>query len=172
MSLSHILTVSPLTRVRRHHALEHATLQILARKCPHLPLAGYSDVRGFWIVGNVSTEIVRDAVDEALSRLRAGESQLAIHPNCGTNFVVTGLLAGSAAWLVMAFGEGGWRRRLQDWPLVVAASALAAILAQPLGLKLQARVTTDARPGEMQIIEIKVSQVRGLGIHRVITRHT
>ena len=169
--LQRMIIVSPFTRVRRHHALEHATLQVLSRKNPHVSLMGYSDVRGFWIVGNIPTETLRDGVDEALSRLQAGESQLAIHPNCGTNFVVTGLVAGSAAWLAMAFGKGGWRSRLQDWPTVVAVTALGAVLAQPLGLRLQARVTTDARPGEMRVTEIIVSQLRGVAVHRVITRH-
>jgi hypothetical protein len=167
-----LISVSPITRIRRHHALEHATMQVLSKKYPFVSIMGYSDVRGFWIVGNLSTEAVRDGVDEALSRLQAGESQLAIHPNCGTNFVVTGLVAGSAAWLVTAFSQGDLRRRLQDWPLVVAVTALCAVLAQPLGLRLQAKVTTDARPGDMKVTEITVYQVRGVYAHRVITRHT
>jgi hypothetical protein len=170
--LTSLISVSPITRIRRHHALEHATLQVLSKKNPSVSTMGYSDVRGFWIVGNVSTEMVRDAVEEALSRLRAGESQLAIHPNCGTNFVVTGLMTGGAAWLVMAFSQGSWRRRLDDFPLVVAVSALGAVLAQPLGMRLQARVTTDAHPGEMKVTEILIHHVRGVVMHRVITRHT
>ena len=170
--LTRFITVTPFTRVRRHHALEHATLQILAKNNPRVSMMGYSDVRGFWLVGNVSTEAVRDAVDEALSRLRAGESQLAIHPNCGTNFVVTGLFAGAAAWLVMAFSQGSWRRRIENFPLAVAAGTMGAVLAQPLGLKLQARVTTDAQPGEMKVMEIVVYEMRGVVTHRVITRHT
>ena len=165
------LSVSPITRIRRHHALEHAALQVIAKKNPHVSILGYSDVRGFWLVGNLPTETVRDGVDEALNRLRGGESQLAIHPNCGTNLVVTGILAGSAAWLVTAFSQGGLRKRLEDWPLAVAASMLGVVLAQPLGLKLQAKVTTDAQPGEMQVTEINVYQVRGVCAHRIITRH-
>ena len=166
-----LLSIAPLKHTRRHHALEHATLKVLSNKHPHISLLGYSDMGGFWIVGNVPTESLRDAVDEALIRLQGGESQLAIHPNCGTNFVVAGLLAGSAAWLVMAFSQGSARRRLQDWPLVVASSAVGVALAQPLGMMLQARVTTEPRPGEMKITEIRVYQIRGVAVHRVITRH-
>ncbi len=41
-------TWNPALRVRRNHALEHATLQILTeKKHPHT-LAGLSDTRGFW----------------------------------------------------------------------------------------------------------------------------
>ena len=165
------LYVSPFTRIRRHHALEHATLQVLSKNNPYQSFFGYSDVRGFWVVGNISTEAVRDAVEEALSRLKAGEAQLAVHPNCGTNFAVAGLLAGSAAWLMMAFSKDGFRRRLQDWPLVVAASTIGVVFARPLGILLQQHVTTDAHPGQMRVIEIIVSQLRGVCLHRVITRH-
>ena len=167
-----LMTVSPIARIRRHHALEHATLHVLAKTNPHVSILGYSDVRGFWIIGNLSTESVRDGVEEALSRLREGETQLAIHPNCGTNLVVTGLIAGSLAWLTASFSKGDWRKRLQDWPLVIAASTLGVAVGHPLGLLLQARVTTDARPGDMKVTEIVVYQLRGVCAHRVVTRHT
>jgi hypothetical protein len=61
---------------------------------------------------------------------------------------------------------------MQDWPLVVAVTALGAVMAQPLGIRLQAKVTTDARPGDMKVTEITVYQLRGVCAHRVITRHT
>src|SRR5512141_1408005 len=90
--------VSPLSRLQRNHGLEHATLHVLADGDPHLSLAGHSDLGGFWILGNVETDTLRSAVQEALERMRNGEHNLAVHPNCGTNFVATGALAGLAAW--------------------------------------------------------------------------
>ena len=69
--LDKILNFPLLSRVRRNHALEHATLQVLARKKPNLMVAGYSDTRGFLIIGAVSTDQLHDAVNEALRRLRA-----------------------------------------------------------------------------------------------------
>ena len=74
------------SRIRRNHALEHATLSILGRKTAQLSAAGYSDTSGFFIIGNVSTDQLREATTEALHRLQAGEAHLAIHPFCGTNF--------------------------------------------------------------------------------------
>ncbi len=92
---------SPFSRLQRNHGLEHATLHMLAERHPHLSLAGHSDMGGFWILGNVETEDLRAAVNEALTRMQQGEHELSIHPNCGTNFVATGALAGLAAWTGM-----------------------------------------------------------------------
>ena len=67
------------SRVRRNHGLEHATLHILSQRYPKRSLAGHSDTGGFWILGDVSIEDVYEAVEEALSRLRNGEKHLAVH---------------------------------------------------------------------------------------------
>src|SRR5512147_3069088 len=99
--LDKLLNWPPISRVRRNHALEHATLQIMARKRPTTIAAGYSDTSGFWVIGQVSTEDLEESIKEALARLHAGEHELAIHPNCGTNFVAAGAVAGSLAWLGM-----------------------------------------------------------------------
>ena len=68
-----ILNIQPLRRIRQNHALEHATLQVLAGKHPKLVLAGYSDASGFWILGDVETGELLKAVEEARQRMLAGE---------------------------------------------------------------------------------------------------
>jgi hypothetical protein len=169
--LKQIFAIPPILKTRRHHALEHATLQVLSRNYPQIPTMGYSDAGGFWVVGNLATEAVRDAVDEALSRLQKGETQLAVHPNCGTNYVVAGTLAGSLAWLVMASSQGNMRRRFQDWPLVVMVSIFGFILGLPLGIKFQRQVTIDPQPGNMKVIEIRIFKVLGVPVHRIHTHY-
>ena len=77
---------------RRNHALEHATIHMLARKYADKNLAGHSNPTGFFLFGDMSTEDIRTAVNEAMARLRAGESELAIHPGCGTNFATSMVL--------------------------------------------------------------------------------
>ena len=79
-----------ISRVQRNHGLEHATLHILSQRYPKQSLAGHSDTAGFWIIGDVTIEDVYESVEEALSRLRNGEKHLAVHRNCGTNFVTSG----------------------------------------------------------------------------------
>src|SRR6266550_1215228 len=75
-------------RVRKNHALEHATITILSGMIPTLSVSARSSSDGFIIFGDVDLGLLRRALDEALSRLQAGEAELAIHPNCGTNLAV------------------------------------------------------------------------------------
>src|SRR5947207_2421095 len=75
-------------RIRQNHALEHATITILSGYVPNLRISARSSSRGFIIFGDVDLGQLRRALDEALRRLQAGEAELAIHPNCGTNVVV------------------------------------------------------------------------------------
>jgi hypothetical protein len=167
--INRALNFSLISRIRRNHALEHATLQILSKKHSKLSVAGYSDTRGFLIVGNVSTDQLRDGVNEALRRLQAGEEDLAIHPNCGTNFAATGLVTGTLAWLAMVGAQGRFQKRLERWPVVVILVTLSMIMAQPLGPLLQAKFTTDADIGELQVTEITRFEREGTPLHRVKT---
>ena len=70
----------PFSRVRRNHGLEHATIHVLSERYPNTTFIGRSDGKGFYIYGQVATDVLRAAVNEALTRLRNGEHSLAIHP--------------------------------------------------------------------------------------------
>lgn len=156
-------------RIRRNHGLEHATLHVLAKRLPHTSLAGHSDHGGFWIVGQASFSDIQAAVEEALQRLQRGERELAVHPNCGTNFVTSGVLAGAAASLAM-FGAGRKTRdKLERLPLAITLATLTLVSAQPLGLRIQERFTTSGEPGALQIVSITERRRRGIQAYRVIT---
>lgn len=158
-----------LLRIRRNHGLEHATIHVLTEKNPRRKMAGHSDAGGFWLLGELSTEETQQAVDEALSRLRAGERWLAIHPNCGTNLMTAGLMSGLAGAVAMrgANQRGAWAERL---PLAMLLSIFALLAARPLGTRLQQRVTTSGDPGPLQILNIRRTQRGDLTMHRVTTR--
>ncbi len=157
----------PLTlETRRNHALEHATLHMLARTHPG-PLAGHSNPSGYFILGDVPTDDLRAAADEAWTRLNAGESGLAIHPGCGTNLATTVVLASTFAWLPLR-GRKSTLGRLAVLPFALLFAVIGFSLSRPLGLKLQERVTTEADLGDLQITEIR--RVRN-GVHRVITKN-
>jgi hypothetical protein len=150
--------------------LEHATLHILSQRHPKLPLAGHSDTRGFWVLGEVSTEDVTSAVQEAMQRMQAGEHNLAVHPNCGTNFVTSGVLASLAAFVAM-FGAGRrLRDRLERLPLAASLATIALIISQPLGLRLQERVTTSGELAGLQVVQITPSRRGRMQAHRVLTQ--
>jgi hypothetical protein len=160
----------PISKVRRNHALEHATLRILTTHNPRYRLAGYSDFRGFWITGEIDIQDLQEAVDEALSRLKAGESGLAVHPNCGTNFVSSGIVAGSLGYLGMLGGGKDWRSKMDRWPMVIALVTIGLIVSQPLGPWMQANVTTKAQMGNLRVLGITRYQRKGIPLHRVLTR--
>jgi hypothetical protein len=157
---------NPISRIRKHHAIEHASLTIIHAKYPSLSLAGYSDSVGFWIVGQVETDKIIAAVDEAIVRLQAGEKTLAVHPNCGTNFAAAGLVAGSLAWLGTIGSGKSFRRHLDRWPLIVSLVTLGMVAAQPLGPFLQANYTTDANIGIIKVKEIVISKRGSVSFHR------
>jgi hypothetical protein len=170
-STSDLLSWKPITRIRRNHALEHATLQILSRSNPFARMAGYSDMHGFWLVGDISTDGLAAAVEEALARLRAGEAGLAIHPNCGTNYVTTGFLAGLAAWLSMLGTSSGFRRKLDRLPVIISVVTLVLVFSAPLGPYLQAKLTTQPQIGNLQVARIERSlRQNKMPVHRIITR--
>jgi hypothetical protein len=168
-SIAALLDTPFVSRVRRNHGLEHATLHLLAQRYPARGFSGHSDTGGFWIVGDASREEVSACVQDALSRMRAGEQYLAVHPNCGTNFVASGLLAGLAGFVAFAGGKQRLRDKVERLPLAATLSILAIMLAKPLGLQLQRKVTTSGDPGGLQIVSI-ISSRRGRWMtHRIRT---
>ena len=170
INISNILEQPLISRIRRNHGLEHATLHTLAAHLPNTMLFGHSDIGGFWIIGDVPPEMLHASVQEAINRLRAGEHQLADHPNCGTNFATAGALAGLAGAAAM-LGSG---KRLSDkllrLPLAISLATLALLFSQPLGLRLQARVTTSGDPGTLEITSITHRKQGRVNIHRIQTR--
>lgn len=157
-----------ISRLRRNHGLEHATIHVLSRSQPRVATAGYSNPGGFWLLGELSTEAVQAAVMEALRRLQAGERQLAIHPNCGTNLVTAGMAAGLGSALALGTARDD-RQRLERLPLAFVLASAGLLLARPLGTRLQQYVTTSGDPGRLHITRIQRSQLGTRTLHRIDT---
>jgi hypothetical protein len=164
-----ILDIPVFSSIRRNHGLEHATITILSQRFPYCRLAGYSFPGSFFLVGDVPTEHVRDAVVQALSRMNNGERTLAVHPNCGTNYVASGFVAGTLAWLGMA-GAKDKRDRVERLPMVIALAILGFIISQPLGPKIQERITTSGDPQGMSVVDIFPLRFGWFSLHRVSTQ--
>lgn len=160
-----------ISRIQRNHGLEHATLHILSQRYPKRSLAGHSDAGGFWIIGDVPLEDVYESVEEGLARLRQGERHLAVHRNCGTNFVASGVLAGLAAGIAMLGAGRKTRDKLERLPFAMFFATLALIFSQPVGLALQEQVTTSAEMGNLQVIEIAAARKGRMKAHRITTRN-
>lgn len=158
------------SRIRRNHGLEHATLHMLAQRFPRTSFAGHSDAGGFWILGDATTEEIQLAVSEALARLQQGEHNLAVHPNCGTNLAAASILAGLAGGLAMAGSGKRWRDKLERLPLAISLASLALMAAQPIGMIIQQQLTTNGVPAGLQVTGIKATRRGGWRAHRITTR--
>ena len=165
-----VLAKPTVDRVRKNHGLEHATIHVLGEHTRQGAMAGRSDRHGFTIYGDVSTDVLTKACGRALHRLQAGESGLAIHPYCGTNFVSAGVVASVVAMLALLGAGRSWRARLARLPLLISLMTVALILSQPLGLAIQRDVTTSGNPGALEIISIKRRRFGKFSLHRIETR--
>jgi len=162
----HMLLNLPLIlETRRNHALEHATLHVLART-HKTTMAGHSNPTGFFLLGDLQLEDIAAAATEAMTRLKSGESGLAVHPGCGTNLAVSALLPATFAWAPIQ-GAKSTRWRLLLIPLALVFAVFGYLLSRPLGPWLQANITTEADLGDMQITDIRFVRK---GVHRIITK--
>ena len=157
-------------RVRCNHALEHATLHVLQEKGIKSPIGGISDGGGFWIYGDVKTDILFEASQEALTRLSNGENTLAVHPNCGTNIAVRGLAAGGLAWVSMLGTSGKFGKKFRRFPIAVLMGLIGFQIARPYGPKIQKQITTNADVQGLLITEVIQHNVVDRIVHRVSTR--
>jgi hypothetical protein len=164
--LDALLALPAVDRTRRNHGLEHATITLLSQRLRGVSLVGRSTPNGFHLYGNVATAAVQEAAHDALRRMKAGEAGLAVHPNCGTNFVTAGIFAGLAAYLGFLGANSAVARR-DRLPLVALLATGALILAQPFGLEIQRQITTSGDMRDMQITRIDRRE-RGRMVHHFV----
>jgi len=151
-------------RIRQNHALEHATITVLSGHVPDLRVSARSSSRGFIIFGDVDLGQLRRSLDEALRRLQAGESELAIHPNCGTNLVV------GVSLLTLGTLLGMTSSRTRTRIASTAVSSVAGIMAaRPLGELVQKHVTTLPDVQGVRVSEIFRRKILGMTIIEVRT---
>jgi hypothetical protein len=154
-----------ITRIKRNHGLEHATIHVLSEGHKQFSAQGHSDHRGFHlnIYGDVPEADVEAAVAEAHRRLIAGQRHLAVHPNCGTVLVTTAALATLAAQMALALESlgrpAGERLRpislLNALPGATIAVVVALIVGRPLGVHLQERYTVSGDPGDLAVVAVR-----------------
>jgi hypothetical protein len=149
-------------KTKRNHGLEHGTISLLLSRIPHdRPMAGYSIPTGFFIVGDVTTEQVEACAHEALTRMQAGEADLAISSFCGTNIIVGAAL--TTLGTLAGHRLGG--RGLRGINRAFSNAALAIVASRPLGRYAQQHYTTSADVESMSIKAIHPYHFGNLTIH-------
>jgi hypothetical protein len=162
-------------RVQHNHALEHATINLLSRRYPKAQIMGLSGPLGFTLYSTLTAEDIIPAAREALQALKAGDVNLAIHENCGTNLVITAAMT-TLATLVGFGGLNRSRERhaflkaLERLPQAVLFNAVAIIAAMPLARWVQANVTTNPDVHNIEIASFFTDYQGGLRRIRVHTR--
>ncbi|MCB0020038.1 MAG: hypothetical protein KDE09_19745 [Anaerolineales bacterium] len=153
-----------ISRIRRNHGLEHATIHVLSQKFKNFSAQGHSNHTGFFlnIYGEVPESAVQDAVVEAHQRMKGGEHQLAVHPNCGTVLMTTGLMAAVAAQLVFGVEQMRQRRSALNplvffdaLPSAVLAVVVTLIVSRPIGMAIQEKFTTEGDLGALRVVQVK-----------------
>lgn len=150
--------------VKQNHALEHATIVLLAKKFPDIRLSGISFAAGFFVFGDIPSEAIQPTAQDALDLLRGEHPELAVHERCGTNLAVAGMLTGLSAMAVAKL-----RRPYSTVNNVILASTAALVLARPLGLMVQRHVTTQTPNSSVRILKVSPMQLFGAPAHFVST---
>lgn len=157
-----ILETPPISTVRRNHGIEHATVHVLTGRDPSTRLVGRADTTGFNIYGDVPTDALVSSAHEALERLQKGEASLAVHPRCGTNLLIAGLLTAVAAALAI-----GRKPSLRKIPDAILATTVAAFVAQPIGMSVQQHVTTSPDAVGARITGVRQSQMGQIKVQHI-----
>ncbi|MBI1389313.1 MAG: hypothetical protein GC154_12790 [bacterium] len=127
-------------RVRVNHALEHATANVLEEKYGIKWVAGMAFNDGFMLFGRLpGPSVLMEAAQEALSRLRKGETRLALHPRCGTSLLI-GQFLFAVAYIVFFL----FMRHFTLFDLI-AGLMIVMLLSKPLGLLAQKYITTSTK---------------------------
>ena len=157
-----------LAHIRKNHAMEHATIHLLTEALPHVSFAGYSFIKGYWILGKAELQDVQKAAEMAHARLKNGEHKLAIHPNCGTNIAMIGLCTAAAAMLT-SFGDDEDESPMSRFSALTTAGMIGALVGKPLGPKVQEKISTDPDVSSLSIVSINCSSLRGTPLFFVET---
>jgi len=125
-------------QVRRNHALEHATANVLESGFGATRVAGMAFRDGYKLAGDLPhPAFLIQAAQEALRRLKNGETHLALHPRCGTSMLIGQFFFSLVFVIFFVFAKA---LTLFD---LLAAFLFSAILAKPLGLLAQKYITTS-----------------------------
>jgi len=133
-----IVAIATNPRLRRNHALEHATINVLESKYGANKLRGLSQDNGYYIQGCKDRLILEKAALEALYRLQHGEEELAIHDRCGTSQAVANL-SFAVMYLIVLFAGG----QLNLTAVVLGGLALV-VFSPVLGIWIQKTLTTSS----------------------------
>ena len=132
--------------VRRSHALQHATMNVIEERFGRGGLEGRALEHGFTLDGAASADVVLTSAQEGLSRLKAGERRLAVRRRCGSTLAPAGFLCAMVFLGVLLAAN---QLSLLN---VVLAVLLANALAPAISNLLQRRISGAADVSGQRIV--------------------
>ncbi|HBY57799.1 MAG TPA: hypothetical protein DEG96_08095 [Candidatus Atribacteria bacterium] len=160
-----IINIAKNKAIRRNHALEHATINVLEKYAGRrLPLSGLAQKNGFIISGATDPDLVVEAACEGLYLLKKGECQLAIHRNCGTSIAIANFLA--ALLFLIFLIQTGYFSILA----IIIALLVANLLGPYLGEFTQKYFTTSCDVKNLEIVGIQ-PEYRTEGTYNILLNY-
>jgi len=145
-----ILNIARNKDIRRNHALEHATSNILEKYAGRpLPISGIAQKNGFIISGLGDPEMIIEAAQEGLRLLKQGKCSLAIHRRCGTSIAIANFTAAVIFLLILILT--GYFSVLS----IIISLFLANVLGRNFGSFIQKYFTTSCDVENMHIVGIE-----------------
>lgn len=136
--------------IRRNHAIEHATINVLEKLAGHrLNISGLSRENGFYITGIQNPEMVEQAAIQALGLLKEGDCQLAIHRRCGTDVAIANFIS-ALVFLALLLTTGSF-----SIFNIIIALLLSNLISPYLGEYVQKYFTTSCDVINMKIVGLE-----------------
>jgi len=136
--------------IRRNHAIEHATINVLEESAGHrLNVSGLSKEDGFYIAGIQNQEMIEQAAVNGLRLLKSGNCQLAIHRRCGTDVAIANFIS-AVVFFMLLFSTG-----LFSFLNIIVALLLSNLVSPYLGEIIQKYFTTSCEVGNMEIVGLE-----------------
>ena len=156
------------SRTRRNHGLEHATIHILSDRHKNFSAQGNSNHRGFHlnIYGDDGEDDVRAAVEEAYRRMKSGDHHLAVHPNCGTVLLTTAAMGALASQTAFGLEQRRQRRRNMDLNVFLNGlpgaiwRASSALFSRGRRYGHSGKADHRRRPGNLRVVGVRETDRR------------
>lgn len=132
--------------LRKNHALEHATINVLEKDYGCNNLAGYAKEEGFYIIGLNNIIDVEQAARKGLMLMKEGGKSLAIHRRCGTSLTAANFV--SAVIFLGLLIATGYFSILS----MIIAIVISQLVGPFLGEAVQKKFTTTPDVDEMEIV--------------------
>ncbi len=145
-----IWTIAQSKNIRRNHAIEHATINVLEQLAgQQLNISGLSQEDGFYIAGIQNAEMVEEAAIRGLNLLKQGNCQLAIHRRCGTDIAIANFIT-ALIFFILLFTTG-----MFSILNIVIALLLSNLISPYLGEYVQKYFTTSCEVRNTDIVGLE-----------------